>query len=43
MIGCLGLTEPGAGSDAVGMQTTAERDGDYFVINGSKMKNRYKY
>ena len=36
-IGCLGLTEPGAGSDAVGIQTTAERDGDHFVINGSKM------
>ncbi|NOX33802.1 MAG: isovaleryl-CoA dehydrogenase [Deltaproteobacteria bacterium] len=36
-IGCLGLTEPGAGSDAVGIQTTAERDGNHFVINGSKM------
>ncbi len=37
IIGCLGLTEPGAGSDAVGIQTTAERDGDDFVINGNKM------
>ncbi|MFP4475275.1 MAG: acyl-CoA dehydrogenase family protein [Desulfatibacillaceae bacterium] len=37
LIGCLGLTEPGAGSDAVGITTTAERDGDHFIINGSKM------
>ena len=36
-IGCLGLTEPGAGSDAVGIQTTATRDGDHFILNGSKM------
>ena len=37
-IGCLGLTEPGAGSDALGsMRTTAVRDGDTFVLNGSKM------
>ncbi len=36
--GCLGLTEPGAGSDALGsMRTTAVRDGDDFVINGSKL------
>jgi len=37
MIGCLGLTEPGAGSDAVGIQTTAEKKGEYFILNGSKM------
>ena len=37
LIGCLGLTEPGAGSDAVGIQTTANREGDHFLINGSKM------
>lgn len=37
LIGCLGLTEPDVGSDAVGIQTPAVRDGDHFVINGSKM------
>ncbi|MCA0158041.1 acyl-CoA dehydrogenase family protein [Tsukamurella sp. M9C] len=31
-----GLTEPGCGSDASGTQTTAKRDGDQWVINGSK-------
>lgn len=31
-----GLTEPGAGSDAGGLTTTAERDGDDWIINGSK-------
>ena len=37
-IGSLGLTEPGAGSDALGsMRTTAVRDGDTFVLNGSKL------
>jgi alkylation response protein AidB-like acyl-CoA dehydrogenase len=36
-IGCWGLTEPGAGSDALrGMRTTARRDGDAWVLNGSK-------
>ncbi len=38
LIGCLGLTEPGAGSDALGsMATTAMRDGDHYVINGRKL------
>lgn len=38
LIGCLGLTEPGAGSDALGsMATTAVRDGDEYVINGRKL------
>ena len=36
-LGCFGLTEPGAGSDAAGTKTTAIRDGDEWVINGSKM------
>lgn len=37
-IGALALTEPGAGSDALGgMKTTAVRDGAGFVLNGSKM------
>ena len=36
LIGALGLTEPGSGSDAVGMSTTARREGDYFILNGSK-------
>ncbi len=33
-IGCLGITEPGAGSDVAGIRTTAIRDGDEYVING---------
>ncbi len=38
LIGCLGLTEPGAGSDALGsMATTAVRDGDHYVVNGRKL------
>jgi butyryl-CoA dehydrogenase len=36
-IGCLLLTEPGAGSDVAGIATTCKRDGDAFVINGSKL------
>ena len=36
-IGCLGITEPGAGSDVAAIRTTAIRDGDDYVINGSKM------
>ncbi|MCT1523751.1 acyl-CoA dehydrogenase family protein [Sphingobacterium hotanense] len=35
-IGAWGLTEPGSGSDAGGMNTTAVVDGDYFVLNGDK-------
>src|SRR5262245_41892244 len=36
-IGCLGITEPGAGSDVAGIRTTATRDGDDYVISGSKI------
>ena len=35
--GAFGLTEPNAGSDAGGTQTTAREEGDVFVINGSKV------
>lgn len=34
--GCFALTEKNAGSDASGVQTVAKRDGDYYVINGTK-------
>ncbi|MEO0908474.1 MAG: acyl-CoA dehydrogenase [Pseudomonadota bacterium] len=36
LIGCFGLTEPDAGSDPAGMKTYAKRDGDGYVISGSK-------
>lgn len=36
-IGAFGLTEPNAGSDAGGTETTAERDGDYYILNGNKI------
>jgi alkylation response protein AidB-like acyl-CoA dehydrogenase len=36
-IGCLGITEPGAGSDVANIRTKAIRDGDEYVINGSKI------
>lgn len=36
-VGCFGLTEPGTGSDAGNLTTRAVRDGDAYVIDGSKM------
>lgn len=35
-VGAIAMTEPGAGSDLQGIKTTARRDGDDYVINGSK-------
>ena len=37
VIGCFGLTEPDAGSDPAAMRTHARRDGDDWVLNGTKM------
>jgi alkylation response protein AidB-like acyl-CoA dehydrogenase len=36
-LGCFGLTEPGSGSDAASLQTRARRDGDDWVLDGTKM------
>lgn len=36
-IGALALTEPNAGSDAVSIQMTARKEGDYYILNGTKM------
>jgi glutaryl-CoA dehydrogenase (non-decarboxylating) len=35
-IGAFGLTEPNAGSDVAAMNSTAKREGDYYILNGSK-------
>lgn len=37
MIGCIGVSEPGAGSDVAGLKTSAKKDGDDYIINGTKM------
>ncbi|CAM5784961.1 acyl-CoA dehydrogenase family protein [Rhizobacter fulvus] len=36
-ITAVGITEPGAGSDVAGIKATAKRDGDHWVINGTKL------
>ena len=36
-VGCYGLTEPGAGTDAAGVRTEAIKDGDDYIINGTKV------
>ena len=36
-VGCFGLTEPSAGTDASGALTTAKKDGDCYVLNGQKV------
>ena len=36
MIGAIAMTEPGAGSDLQGIKTSAKKDGNHYVINGSK-------
>ncbi|XP_044734509.1 short-chain specific acyl-CoA dehydrogenase, mitochondrial-like [Chrysoperla carnea] len=35
-IGCFALSEPGAGSDVGAMSTTAKKDGDFYILNGTK-------
>jgi len=37
MVGCIGVSEPGAGSDVASIRTTAKKDGADYVINGGKM------
>jgi alkylation response protein AidB-like acyl-CoA dehydrogenase len=36
LMAAIAMTEPGAGSDLAGISTTAIRDGDHYVVNGSK-------
>lgn len=36
LMGAIAMTEPGAGSDLAGIKTTAVRDGDHYIVNGSK-------
>ncbi len=36
LISCIGITEPGAGSDVANIQTKAIKEGDFYIVNGSK-------
>jgi citronellyl-CoA dehydrogenase len=37
IVGSIAVTEPDAGSDVAGIKTTAKKDGDFYILNGSKM------
>jgi citronellyl-CoA dehydrogenase len=37
LVGCLGISEPGGGSDVAAVKTTARKDGDDYVVSGTKM------
>jgi citronellyl-CoA dehydrogenase len=37
LVGCLGVSEPGGGSDVAAVKTTARKDGDDYVVSGTKM------
>ena len=37
MVGCIGVSEAGGGSDVAALKTRAEKDGNDYIINGSKM------
>ena len=39
IVTAVGITEPGAGSDVAGMRTSARREGDHWVLNGTKMRS----
>lgn len=36
ILGCIGITEPDAGTDVAALKTTAVREGDYYILNGTK-------
>src|SRR5207302_1187899 len=36
-VGAMGMSEPGVGTDVLGMKTTARKDGEHYVLNGRKM------